>query len=129
MATQYEKGKTFSGNLYDDVSNNNLHLNAIHNKLKDVEANRKCQQLNFDNPVEEYSKAQQVDKTNFEKLRNQKVDSQRSNMGMRPSRGKEIAKTILKHTMNSNNGRIDCFESSKCLLNLIYSSKLTHVNV
>jgi hypothetical protein len=69
MATQYEKGRTTSGNLYEDVSNNNLHLNTIRNKIKDVETNRKCQQLNFDNPIEEYSKARQVDKTNFEQLR------------------------------------------------------------
>ena len=114
MATQYEKGKTVSGPFYEDVSNNNLHLNAIRNKIKDVETNRKRQQLNFDNPIDEFAKAHQVDKTNFEQLRNQKVDSQRSNAGMRPSRGKEIAKTILKHTMNNNNGRIDCFESSRC---------------
>lgn len=38
-----------------DVSNNNLHLNKIQNRVKDVENNRKAQQVNYDKPVQDYN--------------------------------------------------------------------------
>ena len=99
------RGKEAMGitNLYRDVANNNLHMNKINNMVKDVEKNRECKQDNFDKPTRGYKQAQQTDKNNFERLRSQKLDSQRSTGTMRPSRGKEIAEVMLRHVADENN--------------------------
>jgi hypothetical protein len=46
-----------SKKIDQDVSNNNLHLNKLHNQVKDVENNRRAQQVNYDKPIQDYSVA------------------------------------------------------------------------
>ena len=50
----YLKPQVGSVRVDQDVSNNNLHLNKIHNRVKDVENNRKAQQTNYDKPVQDH---------------------------------------------------------------------------
>lgn len=91
-------------NIRSDVGNNNLHMNKIQNRVKDVEVNRKAQQVNYDKPTMEFEVAKCVDKSNFQKLREQNLDSKRSTHSnvMRPSRGKEIAEVMLRKVADEN---------------------------
>lgn len=70
--------------------------------MKDVEQNRKAQQLNYDKPIVTYEQAKMIDKTNFENLRSQQLDSKRSTGSMRPSRGKEIVESMLRQVTDEN---------------------------
>lgn len=99
---KYLKPESGNMNIHQDVSNNNLHLNKVKNRVKDVEANRAIQQSNYDKPVAEYHIANKVEKNNFEQLRNKQPDSQRSTGGIRPSRGKEIAEVMLRQIGDEN---------------------------
>ena len=91
-------------NIRSDINNNNLHLNKIQNQIKDVEINRKAQQINYDKPVNEFAVAKCMDKSNFEKLRGQNVDSKRSTHSntMRAGRGREIAEVMLRRVADEN---------------------------
>ena len=99
---KYLKVEIGNNTINQDVGNNSLHLNKIKNRIKDVEENRKALQTNYEKPVVTYEQAKMVDKSNFENLRNQQLDSKRSNGSMRPSRGKEIVETMLRQATDEN---------------------------
>jgi len=99
---KYLKPETGSLRIDQDVSNNNIHLNKIKNRVQDVQNNRKAQQVNYDKPVVQHNIAKMVDKTNFEQLRTQNTDSKRSTASMRPSVGKEIAESMLRQVTDEN---------------------------
>lgn len=100
---KYLKPESGNMKIQQDVSNNNLHLNKVKNRVKDVETNRVIQQTQYDKPTASYQVAKKVDASNFETLRNQQLDSKRSNGSMRPSRGKEIAAVMMKQTAGEPN--------------------------
>lgn len=80
-----------------------MHLNKIHNRIKDVNSNKESQQINYDKPTISYYRAKEVDKNNFESRKTKVPDSQRSTNGlMRPSRGKEIAEVMLRKVADEN---------------------------
>jgi hypothetical protein len=99
----YLKPQIGSLRVDSDVSNNNLHLNKINNRINDVNKNRANQQVNFDKPTVNYYQAKQVELKGFNTRKNNVPDSQRSNIGgMRPSRGKEIAEVMLRKVADEN---------------------------
>lgn len=100
---KYLKPQCGGTKVDSDVSNNNLHLNKIHNRVNEVNKNKITQQVNYDKPTVSYQMAQQVDKNEFLAKRSQAVpDSQRSTHSMRPSRGKEIAEVMLRKVADEN---------------------------
>ena len=99
---KYLRPERGSEKVETDVSNNNLHLNKIHNRVIDVSKNKKSQQINYDKPTVSYYQAKQVDKNAFNTKKSEVPESQRSNAILRPSRGKEIAEVMLRQVTDEN---------------------------
>ena len=85
------------------LTDGNLTLNKINNMKRDIEINRNNLGNNFGQPINQFNVGKNVQKSDFEKRRNNQINSQRSTKNaMRPSRGKEIAEVMLRRVADEN---------------------------